>query len=378
MASEPAKHSHPEPPYARASPPVAAQHHTVICSGQKLSKVLRLAILLTTHPKVVIAIDYFVTCLGQGLDSTPTEPGLDHNVFAQSHVPLGNHLLPDERSHASISNLAVSVIDKFLQKRRQNLSLVGAHIRIKSGIVVVELVSTEMEVRAVLGNTREEVIEESVEKVINIRAVHAERTTGWLLAPPLIRLLIVRDNEILVSKLNDTNMTGHVNLHNDLDSTMDTILIYTSKVLGRIGQSFAVRALFGQLGQGWDLERPGLRVSDVKVKTIQLAPRHGIDRALDVLDFKKATGYVEKNTSVRVLWLVLDRDRRVWCVPGSARAVLEEKLDKGLKSVQDTCRGLGLNGSLALFRKRKGVRLVNLAIERLEGAFVILLGLGNL
>ncbi|KAI6754293.1 hypothetical protein HG530_012807 [Fusarium avenaceum] len=212
----------------------------------------------------------------------------------------------DRPARGSVADLAVGIVDKLLQKRCQDTSLVGAHIRIKPGVVVVQLVSTSVEISAVRGDAREKVIEQGVEEVIDVGAVHSERTTWGLFAPPLIRLLVVSDNEVLVRELNNANVAGHVNLQDYLDSTVDTVLLDASEILGRVGLALVVSSLLSQFGQGGNLKRPGLRVSNVKMKAVQLAPGHGVNGALDMLNLEKVTSDIEKDTSVRIFGLVLN------------------------------------------------------------------------
>lgn len=114
------------------------------------------------------------------------------------------------------------------------------------------------------------------------------------------------------------------------------------------------------------------------MQDVHLVHRQRIDCVLDVGNLEPVAAHVQQQASVRVLGLVADRHRRKLRVPGGAGAVLEEELREGLQAAEDAGRRRRHERGMALGVDVQGVRLVDGAVERLEGLVRVVLRLHNL
>lgn len=139
--------------------------------------------------------------------------------------------------------------DEFLQQRLQHLARVGLETGVDHGVIGVELITTGVEVGGVRRDTRQKIVKQGIDEIVNLGVVEREGTTWWLGAVVLVRHLLVGNNKIAVSKFNNANVTGHVDFGVDLNTAVDTVLENARKVGGRIDKAWVVGALLRQLRQ---------------------------------------------------------------------------------------------------------------------------------
>lgn len=168
--------------------------------------------------------------------------------------------------------------------------------------------------------------------------VELERATRRLSTVLGVRFCVVRDRQVWIGLL-DAEMTGHIDLQDDLHAAVDGIFLNVLDVLWRIGETGCVTALFGKPRESGNLERPGLGLGDVQVHDVHLGHGEAIDGPLDVVHCKPVTTNIEEHASMRKAWEISNGYRRQPCVHGLSRAVLEEELRKGLESSQHARRG---------------------------------------
>lgn len=314
--------------------------------------------------------------LGESLNGTRSEPGLDNNIVGDSGVPLQDHLLPNHGDETQRTNLVMNVGKEPVEQGLQDSHVVGLQIRVEDGVVGSVLITTSVEVGRVRRDTGQKILKQSINELLDLGVVELESTARGLGAVVLVGALVIGDSEAGVSLLN-TNVAGHVNLHDDLNTTVDTILIDALDVCGRVGQAGSIGTLLCQKWQGRDLQRPRLGLSNVQVQYIQLVHGQAINRSLDIINGEPMATNIEQNTTVGELGLILNGDGADLGVPRGTGRVLEEELGEGLKSAQHTGRGHGGDGGLASLGNLQGVRLVDGAGDGLEGVGVVLAGLGD-
>lgn len=233
-----------------------------------------------------------------------------------------------------------------------------------------------MEVGRVWAQAGEQVVEEGGDEVFDVGVVEPEGAAGRLRAVLVVRLLVVCDAQARVG-LVDADVAGHVDLQKHLDAAGDAVLLDVLDGLRRVGEAGGVAALFGKLGKGRDLERPGLGVGDVQVYHVHLVHGQAVNGPFDVVDGEPVPAEVEDHAAVRKSRRILDRYGCLLGVKGVAGAVLEEELGEGLEAADKTGRGDGLDGRRAICVEMERVRLVDLASEGLEDGGVVLSGLRN-
>src|SRR6186713_2196241 len=95
---------------------------------------------------------------------------------------------------------------------------------------------------------------------------------------------VERGDEIGSAERNRGRVAWHVDFRDQLDALDRSVVLNCSEVGDRVGQVWAIGPFLRQVGQSRDLKRPGLRVGDVEVETVQLVVCYSIDGSFDILD----------------------------------------------------------------------------------------------
>jgi len=79
-------------------------------------------------------------------------------------------------------------------------------------------------------------------------------------------------------------MTWHVELDDNLDTSLGSEILDLRDIRGTIGKSACICTLLGQLRKSGDINWPGLGVSHVDVDAIELVPGKCIDCSKNVFN----------------------------------------------------------------------------------------------
>lgn len=153
------------------------------------------------------------------------EPGLDDCLRGHGQIPIKEHLLPDDWAHLIILDFAMNVGNKVLKRRRQDLSVVGFNAFIEEINVLVDLVTTGVEVRRVVSQSRQQIAEKSRKEPLHGRILELQGS-GWRLRSICgpVGLDVPPSNEFGVSCVDNTGMARHIDLDDNLHTSLLGIL----------------------------------------------------------------------------------------------------------------------------------------------------------
>lgn len=133
-------------------------------------------------PVIVVSYECAVAFCCDLCDGLVGLPGLDNGVLGKSEVPFEEHFFPDKRGQSVGLGLVHVAIHVFLHEGLEDRGRVGADRVIEKVGVLIDFVSAQVKVGSQRLETREEIIQKSLQEIVDFGGVELQGTARWLRA----------------------------------------------------------------------------------------------------------------------------------------------------------------------------------------------------